>query len=174
MPSRFLAAVFFADIVESTRLAHEQEAVALRLIDVFQSVASRCISDQQGVVVKYTGDGVLARFSNVSAAVGAGQSLLGDFRSRSCDLGYMADLRIGIHMGEVVTFTEGDIHGDAVNVAARVQAVAPYGRITVSEDAWRQLQRSSDFRYDDLGVHELKGIGEPVRLYAVEANPPSS
>jgi len=173
-PTRFLAAVFFADIVESTRLAHEQEAMALRLIDVFQSVASRCISNQGGVVVKYTGDGVLARFSNVPAAVGAGQSLLGDFRSRSCDLGYMADLRIGIHMGEVVTFTEGDIHGDAVNVAARVQAVAPSGRITVSEDAWRQLQRSSDFRYDDLGVHELKGIGEPVRLYAVEANPPSS
>jgi class 3 adenylate cyclase len=85
----------------------------------------------------------------------------------------MADLRIGIHMGEVVTFTEGDIHGNAVNVAARVQAVAPYGRITVSEDAWRQLQRGSGFRYDDLGIHELKGIGEPVRLYAVEANPPS-
>ncbi|MGH7570227.1 MAG: adenylate/guanylate cyclase domain-containing protein [Gemmatimonadota bacterium] len=172
--SRFLAAIFFADIVESTRLAHEQESLALRLIDVFQSVARQSVSGQGGAVVKYTGDGVLARFSNVSAAVRAGHELLADFRSGSCDLGYPAELRIGIHMGEVVSSTEGDIHGDAVNVAARVQGVAPRGRIAVSEEAWRQLQRSSGFRYDDLGVHELKGVGEPLRLYTVEANAPSA
>jgi class 3 adenylate cyclase len=171
--SRFLAAILFADIVESTRLAHERESLALRLIDFFQSIASQSVLGHGGAVVKYMGDGVLARFSNVSAAVRAGHALLTGFHSGSRDVGCPADLRIGIHMGEVVSSPQGDIHGDAVNVAARVHEVAPRGGLVVSEEAWRQLQRSSGFRYADLGVHELKGVGEPVRLYTVEAESPS-
>jgi class 3 adenylate cyclase len=82
-----------------------------------------------------------------------------------------AKLRIGIHLGEVVSEPDGDVYGDGVNTASRIQNEAEPGQVVVSEDVWRQIRQRSGYRFHALGERSLKGLDEPVRIYVVGGTP---
>jgi adenylate cyclase len=168
---RRLAAVWFADIVGFTRLSSRDEDAALRLVEVFQAVTRKVVTSSGGTVVKFLGDGGLAVFPSADAAVRAGLDVQRAFEEKVSTAGMAAKLRIGIHLGEVVSETDGDVYGDGVNTASRIQHEAEPGQVVVSEDVWRQIRRRSGYQFDALGERELPGLDEPVRIYAIVAAP---
>ncbi|HEY7472491.1 MAG TPA: adenylate/guanylate cyclase domain-containing protein [Gemmatimonadota bacterium] len=164
-----LTAVWFADVVGYSRLAGEDDSAALRLIHLFQNTCRTAAERYDGRIVKFLGDGALAEFPSTEAAVRAAHALLTAFESQSAGL---ADanrtLRIGVHVGDVASTPDGDLYGDGVNVAARLQAEAKPGQVVVSEDVWRQLRARRELRFESLGERTLKGIAAPVDVYAIE------
>jgi TolB-like protein/class 3 adenylate cyclase/Tfp pilus assembly protein PilF len=168
---RRLAAVLFADIVGFTGLSSRDEDAAMKLVEVFQAVARRTVKARGGKVVKFLGDGGLAVFPSADAAVRAGLAVMRDFESRTAAAGSLARLRIGIHIGEVISKPDGDVYGDGVNTAARIQREAEPGQVVISEDVRRQIRQRADFRLEPLGERTLRGLDEPVRLCAVVSGP---
>jgi adenylate cyclase len=83
------------------------------------------------------------------------------------------ELRVGIHLGDVVEESDGDLMGDGVNIAARLEGIAKPGSICLSEDAYRQVKSRLDLAVSDLGSTQLKNIAEPVRVYSVEVGKPA-
>ena len=111
-------------------------------------------------MIKHTGDGALATFSDPAGAVAS----VAQVREQLLVMGLA--LRAGLHAGVIELRDDGDISGIAVNIAARVQALAEPGEILVSE-TFRDLLLGSSFKFDDRGEHNLKGLDRPRRLYAV-------
>ena len=167
--SRRLAAVWFADIVGFTRLSAENEPLALRLVEVLQTAATAAAGSHEGNVVKFMGDGVLAEFvSTEGAAVGAMQLLLRfDRLTKSWPQG-PHQLRLGMHLGDVAVAEDGDIYGDGVNRASRLEGLAEPGRLLVSENVYRQLRSRPDLILTDLGTRSVKGYDDPLRVYDAE------
>jgi adenylate cyclase len=161
---RRLAAVWFADIVDYTRLSAQDEEAALGLVRDFQAVARDVVERQGGRVVKFLGDGALAEFPSTHAAVTAALALHDGLRTAGRAGGAV---RVGVHVGEVSGAPDGDLYGDGVNVAARIQGEAGPGEVVVSDDAARQLRARRELALEPLGARELKGLPEPVRLFAV-------
>jgi adenylate cyclase len=175
---RRLAAVWFADIAGFTRLASEDEDRAMKLVSVFQATARETVERYGGHVVKFLGDGALAEFDSTEAAARAALELRSAFADRSKSAGIASALRIGIHLGEVVAASDGNLSGDGVNAASRLQAEARPGQILASEDVWRLLRRRSEFRLERVGQRRLKGIGDPIEVFEIApaaegAAPPS-
>ncbi|HET9332223.1 MAG TPA: adenylate/guanylate cyclase domain-containing protein, partial [Gemmatimonadota bacterium] len=164
-----LTAVWFADVVGYSHLAGEDDAAALRLIHIFQASSRTAAERHDGRIVKFLGDGALAEFPSTEAAVRAAHALLVMFRSKSRDeVGDGHTLRIGIHVGDVASGPDGDLYGDGVNIAARLQAEAEPGQVLASEDVWRQLRARRGLRFEPLGERTLKGIAAPVDVYSIE------
>ena len=170
-PGRRLAAVWFADIVGFTALSSRDEDAALRMVDTFQAITRRVVGQMSGTVVKFLGDGGLAVFPSADGAVRAGLAVQREFQARTAESGSAAFLRVGIHLGEVVAAPDGDVYGDGVNTAARIQDEAEPGQVVVSADVWRQIRQRSGYRFDALGERALKGLEDPIRLYAVDGTP---
>ncbi|HET7693648.1 MAG TPA: adenylate/guanylate cyclase domain-containing protein [Gemmatimonadota bacterium] len=168
---RRLAAVWFADIVGFTALASRDEDAALKLKEIFQAITRKVVRELGGTLVKFLGDGGLAVFPSADAAVRAGLDVQRAFEARTSAAGVAAQLRVGVHLGEVVTESDGDVYGDGVNTAARIQHEAEPGQVVVSEDVWRQLRQRSGYQFDALGERTLQGLEEPVRIYAVGGTP---
>jgi class 3 adenylate cyclase len=165
-PVRRLAAVWFADIVGYSRLAAENERAALRLVDLFESVVRAQTALGGGRVIKFIGDGALAEFASMDAAVRAAMSLRDEFAARSAAVS-PATLRIGVHVGDVVQRSDGDLHGDGVNIASRLQAEAAPGQVVVSEDDWHQLRQHPEYPYEALGERELRGISARIGVFGI-------
>jgi TolB-like protein/class 3 adenylate cyclase/cytochrome c-type biogenesis protein CcmH/NrfG len=164
-----LTALWFADIVGYSELADRDEGQALRLVDVLQTVAHSTAERFEGRVVKFLGDGVLAEFSSTESAVRAAVALQHNYHERTeSAAGEVRPLRVGVHVGDVVTKPDGDLYGDGVNVAARLQHEAEPGQVVVSEDVWRQLRQRPEIEFTLLGERTLKGIARPVIVYAVD------
>lgn len=159
---RRLAAVWFADIVGFTTLAESDEDAALEVVADFQT-AARAAVDGRGRLVKFLGDGALAEFASARTALEAALALCGSFPSTGSPKA--TEIRIGLHVGEVARAPDGDLYGDGINMAARIQSVAGPGEVVVSEDAARALRHSRGFRFDPLGERPLKGYGEPARIF---------
>jgi adenylate cyclase len=162
--SHRLVAVWFADIAGYSARAAKDESGALRLIEILQALSRDIIHQHGGRVVKFLGDCVLAEFSSAQLASRAATALSQRYAARSVTAGAIYNLRIGVHVGEVAVASDGDLYGDAVNVAARIQETAEPGQVVVSRDVWQQLRRRGDFRFEPLGDRDLKGIG-PTALY---------
>ncbi|HET6616654.1 MAG TPA: adenylate/guanylate cyclase domain-containing protein, partial [Gemmatimonadota bacterium] len=164
-----LTAVWFADIVGYSRLAGEDDAAALQLIHLFQSTSRAAAESHGGRIVKFLGDGALAEFPSTEAAVRAAHELMAAFETEARSVpGGSHALRIGVHVGDVASGPDGDLYGDGVNVAARLQAEAEPGQLLASEDVWRQLRARRGLRFDPLGERTLKGITAPVDVYSIE------
>ena len=165
---RHLAAVWFADIVGYTRLSEENEGEAVRLAHAFQRVARKVVADFGGRVVKFMGDGALAEFPSTEMAARSAHALLTAFARAAEAEGFRSGgLRVGVHVGDVAGTEDGDLYGDGINVASRLQSVAEPGEVWVSEDVWRQLRRRPELRFESRGEHELKGLGQPIQVQAV-------
>jgi TolB-like protein/class 3 adenylate cyclase/Tfp pilus assembly protein PilF len=167
--SHHLAAVWFADVVGYTHLSEENEGEAVRLVHGFQRVAREVVLGHGGRVVKFLGDGALAEFSSTEMAVRSAEALLRAFAAAAAAEGLASDqLRVGVHVGDVVATEDGDVYGDGVNVASRIQAVGDPGEVSVSEDVRRQLRQRPEFRFASRGERELKGLKRPLAIHAVE------
>ena len=128
-----------------------------------------------GRVVKRTGDGVLVEFRSVVDAVRCGIEMQNGLLERNAGLppDRRIEFRIGVHLGDVVEETDGDLMGDGVNIAARLEGIAKPGAVALSEDAYRQVKGRLDLSVSDLGPKELKNIAEPIRVYSVEVGVPA-
>ena len=127
------------------------------------------IAEHRGRVVKRTGDGLLIEFgSAIDATRCAVQTQQGMAkRNENVPADQRIDMRIGIHIGDII-IEEGDIFGDGVNVAARLEGIAQPGGISISEDAWRQVQGKVTANFVDTGEQRLKNISRPVRVYCLK------
>jgi class 3 adenylate cyclase len=166
-PKRRLSAVWFADIVGYSELSRHDEPAALGLVDLLQSLCREIVSFHEGRVVKFIGDACLAEFASTDSAVRSAIALLERFIVQSKEHGQAGSLRIGVHLGEVTATTDGDLYGDGINTASRLQHTASPGQVIISEDVWRQLRQRPEFRFAPLGAVELRGITTQVQVYDV-------
>ena len=163
--ARYSTTVLFSDIIGYTALTAESEDDALTLMSVFHRQARRAAEQNKGRLVKTIGDEVLLEFKEPQQAIAAAQQLTTSFTDACAPLGLPpAQLRTGIHMGEVAKRRDGDLFGDAVNIASRLQGVAEPDQIIVSQAVADQL----DADLEDLGEKDLKNVPEPVRCYSVQ------
>lgn len=157
---RKLAAIMFTDIVGYTALMNKDENAAFKLLQQNKLLHKSSIKEYNGRWLKEMGDGVLLSFDTVSDAVNCAINI-----QKSCDMLENISLRIGIHQGEVV-FENNDVLGDGVNIASRIEALAPSGGIYVSESISRNIHNKGiETRY--IKEQILKNIEYPVRIYEV-------
>jgi adenylate cyclase len=162
MPTtRQLAAIMFTDIVGYTTLMGRDEQRAFDILRKNRELQKAVIEKHGGRWIKELGDGVLASFNTISDAVQAAITI-----QQSCNHYKDFSLRIGIHQGEVV-FEENDIFGDAVNIASRIQALAPIGGIWVSETVHHNISNKQGIATKFVKEEILKNVREPVRIYEV-------
>src|SRR5271163_3908572 len=174
--SRKLAAILAADVVGFSRLAGADEDRTLaRLRAVRSDLIDPTIAVHNGRVVKRTGDGVLVEFRSVVDAVRCAIEVQNAMVERNA--GLPADrrivFRIGIHLGDVVEESDGDLMGDGVNIAARLEGIAAPGAICLSEQAYWQVKGRLDLKVSDLGQTQLKNITEPIRVYSLDVGVPA-
>src|SRR5213592_98187 len=163
LPHR-LVAVWFADVAGYSARAAEDESGALQLIEILQALSRETVGRYDGRIVKFIGDAVLAEFPSTALAVQAAAALSTDYVIQSVASGHAHSLSVGVHVGDVAVSSEGDLYGDAVNAAARIQEAAEPGQVVVSQDVWRQLRGRREFYFEPLGDRSLKGIGS-IGLY---------
>jgi len=166
---RRLTAIFAADVAGYSRLTGmDEEGTHVRLKDHLRLLIDPKITAYRGRTVKNTGDGLLAEFSSVVDAMRCAVDVQRGMAERNSDVppANRIEFRIGINVGDVIE-DNGDIFGDGVNVAARIEAVAEPGGICVSDDAHRQLRDKLDILFDDAGEQNLKNIERPVRVFRV-------
>ena len=167
---RKLAALLAADVVGYSRLAGQDEDRTLARLRALRSdLIDPTIAVHRGRVVKRTGDGALVEFGSVVDAVRCALEIQTAMVERNAGVpdDRRIEFRIGIHLGDVVQEMDGDLMGDGVNVAARLEGVAEPGSICLSEDAYRQVRSRLDVAIHDLGEAQLKNIAEPVRVYSL-------
>ena len=166
---RRLAAILAADLVGYTRLMGADEAGTLRrLTELRQQILEPLIGEHHGRVVKLMGDGLLVEFASVVDAVACAMAWQAGISEREAatDEAKRFRFRIGINLGDVIV-EEGDIHGDGVNIAARLESLADPGGICLSGDAYRQAKGKVEVDFEDLGERDLKNVAEPVRVYRI-------
>jgi adenylate cyclase len=161
--SRQLAAIMFTDIVGYTALMGNDEQKAFELLNKNRQIQKPIIEEYNGRWIKELGDGVMASFNTVSDAVGAAIKI-----QQICNAAKDFQLRIGIHLGEVV-FENDDVFGDGVNIAARIQALATPGGIWISEPVHHNVVNKNNIDSEFVKVEHLKNVKEPVRIYQVIA-----
>lgn len=169
--TRKLAAILAADVVGYSRLAGSDEDRTLsRLRGLRSDLVDPAIAAYRGRVVKRTGDGILIEFRSVVDAVRCAIEVQNGMVERNAGLPSerRIEFRVGIHLGDVVEESDGDLMGDGVNIAARLESIAKPGAICLSEDAYRQVKSRLDLAVSDLGATQLKNIAEPVRVYSLE------
>jgi adenylate cyclase len=170
--SRKLAAILVSDAVGYTRLAGADEDRTLARLRALRSdLIDPTISVHHGRVVKRTGDGSIVEFRSVVEAVRCAIEVQNAMVE--CNAGLAPDkrieFRVGIHLGDVVEEADGDLMGDGVNIAARLESVAEPGGICLSEDAYRQVRDKIEVSFADLGEKALKNIARPTRVFGLGA-----
>jgi adenylate cyclase len=132
------------------------------------------IAAHRGRIVKRTGDGSIIEFRSVVDAVRCGIEVQNGMVERNAGLPSekRIEFRVGIHLGDVVEESDGDLMGDGINIAAGLEGIAAPGAICLSEDAYRQLKPRLDLKVSDLGATQLKNIAEPVHVYSLEVGQP--
>jgi adenylate cyclase len=167
-----LVALWFADIAGYSERAAEDERGALHLIEILQALSRDAVQRYKGRVVKFMGDAVLAEFPSTKLAVRAAAALNEQYAEQSAVTGRVHHLRIGVHIADVAVGADGDLYGDGVNAAARVQQAAEPGQVVLSQDVWRQLRGRTEFQFESLGDRSLKGVGT-IGLYVVTLKEPA-
>ena len=159
--SRQLAAIMFTDIVGYTELMGDDEQGAFELLKNNRLLQKPLIGQYGGKWIKELGDGILATFSTVTDAVNCASSIM-----QGCKSVIGLKLRIGIHQAEVV-FENNDVFGDGVNIASRLQSIAPMGGICISEAVRNNIANRKEIKTRFLKEETLKHVKEPIRIYEV-------
>src|SRR5271157_1512454 len=174
--TRKLAAILVSDVVGYSRLAGaDEERTLARLRGLRSDLIDPAIAAHHGRTVKRTGDGSIIEFRSVVDAVRCAIEVQQGLIDRNAGVPEekRIEFRVGIHVGDVVEENDGDLMGDGVNVAARLESVAKPGAICLSEDAYRQVKGRLDLKVSDLGPTHLKNIAEPVRVYSLQVGQPA-
>ena len=167
---RKLTTILAADVVGYSRLAGvDEEGTVGRLRALRQELVDPLITANGGRVFKDMGDGRLAEFASVVGAVRCALEVQRTMTARNADVApdKRIEFRVGIHLGDVIVESDGDLMGDGVNIAARLEGICEPGGICISEDAYRQVRDKIGAECTDLGDKELKNIARPVRAYRV-------
>jgi adenylate cyclase len=167
---RKIVAILVADIVGYSRLARADEDRTLARLRALRSdLIDPTVAVHRGRIVKRTGDGALVEFHSVVDAVRCAIELQNGMVERNAGLppDRRMELRIGVHLGDVVEEADGDLMGDGVNTAARLEGIAEPGGVYLSEDAYRQVREKLKHEFVDLGEKALKNIARPIRVYAL-------
>ncbi|EJC77823.1 putative integral membrane protein [Rhizobium leguminosarum bv. trifolii WSM2012] len=173
---RRLSAILAADVVGYSRLMGIDESGTLQALNRHRcELVDVRISDYKGRIVKLTGDGILAEFQSVVNAVACAAEIQRSMAARNENVPQdeRVEFRIGINLGDVVV-ENGDIFGDGVNLAARLERIAAPGGIAVSASVRDQVGSRLNLGFDFIGEHMLKNIRQPVQVYTVSLTPPSS
>jgi adenylate cyclase len=158
-------------VVGFSKLAgSDEERTLARLRALRSDLIDPTIAVHNGRIVKRTGDGVLIEFRSVVDAVRCAIEMQNGMIERNAGLPpeRRIEFRVGIHLGDVVEESDGDLMGDSVNIAARLEGIADPGGICLSEDAYRQVRDRLKEGFADLGEKELKNIARPVRVFAIK------
>ena len=174
--TRKLAAILVSDVVGYSRLAGaDEDRILARLRTLRSDLIDPTIAVHHGRIVKRTGDGSVIEFRSVVDAVRCAIELQNAMVERNA--GVPADrrieFRVGIHVGDVVEESDGDLMGDGVNVAARLESIAKPGAICLSEQAYWQVKGRLDLAVTDLGPTELKNIAQPIHVYSLQVGVPA-
>jgi adenylate cyclase len=166
---RRLAAILAADVVGYSRLmSGDEEGTHRRLLAYRREVIAPKVREHRGRIVKHTGDGALVEFGSIVDAVRCAldvQRIIG-LRNAGVAQERRIELRIGVNLGDVIVAPD-DIYGHGVNVAARLEGLAPPGGICISADAWRQARGAVAADFVDLGEKRLKNIADPAHVFAI-------
>jgi adenylate cyclase len=174
--ARKLAAILVSDVVGYSRLAGaDEDRILARLRALRSDLIDPIISVHHGRIVKRTGDGSIIEFRSVVDAVRCALEVQTGMVERNAGLPpeQRIEFRIGIHLGDVVEEADGDLMGDGVNIAARLEGICEPGGICLSEDAYRQVKSRLELQVADLGPQSLKNIAEPVRAYLLRQGAPA-
>src|SRR5919198_2055588 len=166
---RRLSAILAADVVGYSRLMGDNEAATLAALKKLRSdFIDHKISEHQGRVVKLTGDAILVEFPSVVNAVACAADVQRGMCARNSGVPQerRIEFRMGVNVGDVIV-EGGDIFGDGVNVAARLESIAPVGGIAVSQSVRDQLGKRLGFTFEDMGERRLKNIERPIRVYSI-------
>jgi TolB-like protein/class 3 adenylate cyclase len=166
---RRLAAILAADVVSYSRLMGVDEEGTLAALKAYRrELIDPKISEHRGRIVKTTGDGALVEFASAVDAVRCAMEIQRALAERNASIpeDRRIEFRIGINVGDII-IDEGDIYGDGVNIAARVEALASPGAICLSDNAYQQIKGKLALDVSDMGEQQLKNIPQPVRLYSI-------
>ena len=169
--TRKLVAILASDVVGYSRLAGaDEDRILARLRTLRSDLIDPTIAVHRGRIVKRTGDGSIIEFRSVVDAVRCAIELQNAMVERNAGVPpeRRIEFRVGIHVGDVVEESDGDLMGDGVNIAARLESIARPGAICLSEDAYRQVKGRLDLAVTDLGPTQLKNIAEPIRVYSLQ------
>ena len=165
--NRRLAAVLFADVVGFSRLMQTDEQGTVRRLRTNRNIFRSVVEEHSGRIIDTAGDSILAEFESVLLAVQSAIAVQMALGNESGDTEDRMAFRIGVNLGDILRSDDGTIYGDAINVAARVQALAPAGGICVSGIVREQVARKVALTLEDLGQHAVKNIDEPIHVYRV-------
>src|SRR6201981_1434361 len=174
--TRKLAAILAADVVGYSRLTGADEDRTLARLRALRSdLIDPTLAVHKGRVVKRTGDGALVEFRSIVDAVRCAIEVQNGMVERNAGLPpeRRIEFRIGIHLGDVVEESDGDLMGDSVNIASRLEGIAKPGTICLSEDAYRQVKSRLELQVADLGPTQLKNIDRPIRAYSLQVGVPA-
>jgi adenylate cyclase len=163
---RRLAAILAADVVGySALMQRAEEATYAEFERLKRELIEPSLSRHEGRLIKTTGDGALAEFASPSAAVRCAVEMQEGIASGRSSL----KLRIGVNLGEVIVGADGDLFGDGINIAVRLEGVADPGGILISEKVYSEVEGKLEVGFEDRGEQQLKNISKPVRAFAVRA-----
>jgi adenylate cyclase len=161
---RRLAAILAADVVGYSALMQcAEEATYAEFERLKRELIEPSLCSHDGRLIKTTGDGALAEFASPSAAVRCAVDIQESIASGRSSL----TLRIGVNLGEVIVGADGDLFGDGINIAVRLEGVADPGGILISEKVYSEVEGKLDVGFEDRGEQQLKNIAKPVRTFAV-------
>jgi adenylate cyclase len=164
---RRLAAILFADVVGFSRLMEANEHATVQRLRAHRTEFRHTVEEHGGRIIDTAGDSILAEFGSVLQAVQSAMAVQAVLGGESGNAEDRMVFRIGVNLGDILSSDDGTIYGDAVNVAARIQALATAGGICVSGIVHDQVVRKVELTFEDFGQHSVKNIAEPVRVYRI-------
>jgi adenylate cyclase len=165
-----LAALLSADVVGYSRLMAQDEVATIRTLSAYRDKITAIVGENEGRVVDFVGDNMLAEFHSALDAVDCARNIQGALflLNAKLDENRRMNFRIGINLGDILI--DGDvIYGDGVNIAARLEGLAESGGICISESVFTQVHNKLELGFVDMGTQTLKNIPDPVRVYRVVA-----
>jgi len=167
-PGRRLLTVMFCDMKDYSKIMGTDEKLAIRLLETYNKIVEASASKYTGEIVETAGDSHLVTFESALHAVECGAEIQKKLRSanKSAEKNKAIYVRIGIHLGDIIV-RRGNIKGDAVNIAARIQQNANAGSVMISESVYNAVKNKADFKTKSLGEFDLKNIKDRVKLYEI-------
>ncbi len=160
MKDHKLAAIVFTDIVGYTKRMETDEAGTMKLLSRQREIIFPMVKEFGGEVIKEIGDGLMMMFTSANRAVRFAMAVQEKLKDEELTI------RAGIHIGDVV-FEDGDVFGSAVNIAARIEPLAPAGGICISKDVRSQIRNQGDILTVSIGSKELKGVDQAIEIFQI-------
>src|ERR1700759_3332470 len=174
---RKLAAIMFTDMVGYSALSQRDDKLALELLEEHRQILRKIFPEFNGTEIKTIGDAFLVEFNSALEAAQCAIEIQRALAKRNADAAAprQIELKIGVHIGDVI-HRDGDVYGDGVNIASRIEPLAGAGGICVSMDVERQIRNATETRFEKLAPTELKNISVPMELFRIvlpwERTPP--